>query len=100
MTLLWEDDNVITSEQWRDWIYSGIGSGLKMLWDALEPIAIPAIISFLIIVIIIKGILFVAFHWFRLSGDSNRLARRKTRKIKKVIELVSALKDICGITKH
>jgi hypothetical protein len=81
------------------WIYSGIDSELKMLWDALSPIFIPTGISFLFGVIIIGGIRYVTYNWFRLSVNLKKLARKKIRMIKSVVNLLSALKDICSLTK-
>lgn len=90
---------MFTSEQWGEWIYSGLGNGINMLWDTIAPILNPLIVSALIILVIYKIIRFGFYKWCRFEGDSKRLARKKTQRVKKVIDLASVFKDISSQTK-
>ena len=83
-----------TSEQWTEWIYSGLWSGIKMLWEVIAPILIPMLIVGIVAVIIKKIIVNRAYNFFRITGNSRTKAKKKTKKVSDIIDMASAVNDV------
>jgi len=83
-----------TSEQWAGMIYGGMLTGIKMLWDISEPILKPLVLSGIFASIIRKLVLNGAYNIFRVSGDSKRTAKKKSKKFVSVFDLTSKANDL------
>ena len=68
--------------------------GMRIVWEAASPILIPMFIVAMIGSIIKKFILNGYYDFCILSGDTKRSARKKTKRVKNIIELISATRDI------
>lgn len=68
--------------------------GMRIVWESASPILIPMFIAAMIGAIIKKFILNRYYDFCILSGDTKRAARKKTKRVKNIIELISTTKDI------
>ena len=73
--------------------------GMRIVWESASPILIPMFIAAMIGAIIKKIILNVYYDFCILSGETKRSARKKTKRVRNIIELISATKDIHDIVK-
>lgn len=75
-------------------ILQSLFEGMRIVWEAASPILIPMFIATMIGAIIKKIILNGYYDFCILSGDTKRFARKKTKRVKNIIELVSAIRDV------
>lgn len=67
---------------------------MRIVWESVSPILIPMFIAGMIGAIIKKFILNGYYDFCILSGDTKRAVRKKTKRVKNIMELISATKDI------
>ena len=88
---------MITSEQWADMIYSGLEIGVKELGEAVYPIVVTIIVTAIFFNLVINMLERKIYQDYIMSGYSAKNAKKKSKKISKVVEFLSNVNDIINI---
>lgn len=81
---------MLTSEQLAEIIFNSF----KIVWGISEPILTPIVLTWIVASLIRKLITSVSYNSFRISGDSKTMAKKKTKKIAGMFDLISATNDL------